>query len=79
MQDRDTHIQAIEYDNIGLQGEIRAKDQEIERLIPRYIPPYGKYDNILIGIRKNKPIEDDIRKSRHAFYVMRCQKISKGQ
>ena len=34
MQDRDTCIQVIEYENIGLQGEIRAKEQEIERLIP---------------------------------------------
>ena len=77
LQDHDARIQAIEYENIGLQGEVRAKEQEIERLILRYVPPYGKYDNILIGIRKNKPIEDDIRKSRHAFYMMRCQKRSK--
>ena len=71
---QDTRIQTIEYENIGLQGENGAKDQEIERLIPRYVPPYGKYDNIFIGIKKKKPIEDDIRKSRHSFYMMRLSK-----
>ena len=30
IEERDTRIQAIEYKNIGLQGEIRAKDQQIE-------------------------------------------------
>ena len=30
VEDRDNRIQAIEYENAGLQGEIRAKDQQIE-------------------------------------------------
>ena len=30
IEERDTRIQAIEYKNVGLQGEIRAKDQQIE-------------------------------------------------
>ena len=30
IEERDTRIQAIEYENVGLQGEIRAKDQQIE-------------------------------------------------
>ena len=30
IEERDTCIQAIEYENVGLQGKIRAKDQQIE-------------------------------------------------
>ena len=30
IEERDTRIQAIEYKNVGLQGEIRAKNQQIE-------------------------------------------------
>ena len=30
VEDRDNRIQAIEYENVGLQGKIRAKDQQIE-------------------------------------------------
>ena len=80
LQDRDNRIQAIEYENIGLQGEIRAKDQRNRKINSSICTcRYGKYDNILLllSARKNKPIEDDIRKSRHAFYMMRCQKRSK--
>ena len=29
--DRDNKIQAIQYENVGLQGEIRAKDHQIAR------------------------------------------------
>ena len=31
--ERDNKIQAIQYENVGLQGEIRAKDQTIRDLI----------------------------------------------
>ena len=37
--DRDNQIQAIQYKNVGLQGEIRAKDQTIRDLIEnRHVP-----------------------------------------
>ena len=29
IEERDNRIQAIEYENVGLQGEIRAKDQQL--------------------------------------------------
>ena len=71
-------LQAIQYDNVGLQGEIKAKDKTIKDLIDnRHVPRWGEYDNILIVSQKNKPVEDDIQKSRHAFYMMRCQKKRK--
>ena len=60
---------------MGLQGEIKAKDKTIKDLIDnRHVPRCREYDNILIVFQKNKPVEDDIQKSRHAFYMMRCQK-----
>ena len=31
IEEKDTRIQAIQYENIGLQGEIRAKDYQVER------------------------------------------------
>ena len=31
LTERDNYIQALEFNNVGLQGEIRAKDQEIDR------------------------------------------------
>ena len=71
-------LQAIQYNNVGLQGEIKAKDKTIKDLIEnRHVPRCGEYDNILIVFQKNKPVEDDIQKSRHAFYMMRCQKKQK--
>ena len=33
VQEKDTQIQLIQYENVGLQGEIRAKEQVIEDLI----------------------------------------------
>ena len=29
IEERDNRIQAIEYENVGLQGEISAKDQQL--------------------------------------------------
>ena len=37
LQERDNRIQAIQYENVGLQGEIRAKDQQIATLQRRYV------------------------------------------
>ena len=37
LQGCDNQIQAIQYQNVGLQGEIRAKDQQIATLQRRYV------------------------------------------
>ena len=67
IEKRDTGIQAIEYKNAGLQGEIRAKDQQIEDLIAnRHVPRCGDFDNVLCFIAKNS-------NELHPYYVIRCQ------
>ena len=79
VEDRDNRIQGIEYKSVGLQGEIQNARRTITDLIEnRHVARCGEYDNILVGVQKNKPIEDDAKKSRHAFYMMRCQKRRKG-
>ena len=37
LQERDNRIQAIQYENVGLQGEIRAKVQQTATLQRRYV------------------------------------------
>ena len=79
VEDRDSRIQTIQHENVGLQGEIRNARRTIPDLIEnRHVARCGEYDNILVGVQKNKPIEDDATKSRHAFYMMPCQKRRKG-
>ena len=79
VEDRDNRIQTIQHENVGLQGEIRNARRTITDLIEnRHVARCGEYDNILVGVQKNKPIEDDAKKSRHAFYMMRCQRRRKG-
>ena len=79
IEEQDNRIQAIKYENVGLQGEIRNARRTITDLIKnRHVARCGEYDNILVGVQKNKPIEDDAKKSRHAFYMMSCQKRRKG-
>ena len=51
LQERDNQIQAIQYENVGLQGEIRAKNQQIDHLMTRYVEyarDPGK-DNVVIN------------------------------
>ena len=75
VEDHDNRIQPIENENVGLQGEIQNARRTITDLIEsRHVDRCGEYDNILVGVQKNKPIEDDAKKSRHAFYMMRFQK-----
>ena len=72
------HGRQLEHDNIGLQGEIRAKDQEILRrqgeiwdlLDNRYVPRKNSIDNILCFIDKQ---HDD---EQYPYYVIRCQQKS---
>ena len=68
VEDRDNRIQAIEYENAGLQCEIRAKDQQIEasqnriaELVERYVDHCRNpsKDNIVIIVRKHTTAEND--------------------
>ena len=69
------HARQIEYNNTGLQGEIRAKDQEIHRrreevqdlVANRHVPRRQGIDNVLCFVDKKS---DD----KHQFYVIRCQR-----
>ena len=84
VEDRDNRIQAIEYKNVGLQGEIRAKDRQIkasqeriEDLIAnRHVPRSGAIDTVLVVVEKNagEDIKEHKRAKNFDKYVLRCQK-----
>ena len=69
------HTRQLEYTNTELQGEIRAKDQEIcrrqeevQNLIPnRHVPRRQGIDNVLCFVDKRS-------NEKHQFYVIRCQR-----
>ena len=64
IEDHDSRIQTIQHENVGLQGEIRNARRTISDLIEnRHVARCGEYDNIFVGVQKNKPIEDDAKKS----------------
>ena len=76
------HARQIEYNNTGLQGEIRAKDQEIarretelarvrERHVDRCRDP-GK-DNVIMIFRKHTTEEDDAH-FEYPYYISRIQR-----
>ena len=53
----------LQYNNIGLQGKIRVKDQKIARLSKRFVPNAmdpGK-DNVIMIVRKHTCQQDDSR------------------
>ena len=53
--DRDNKIQAIQYENVDLQCELRNARQTVEDLIEnRYDPPSDKYDNVFCVFEKKK-------------------------
>jgi len=66
-------VRQLEFDNVGLQGEIRAKDQEIATLYNRHVPNAqdpGK-DNIVLIVRKHTNND----KYQHLpYYCARIQK-----
>jgi len=65
----------LQYNNIGLQGEIRAKDQEIARLSMRFVPNAmdpGK-DNVIMIVRKHTCQQDDSR-FEYPYYCARIQR-----
>ena len=71
------HARQLEFNNVGLQGEIRAMDQELHRKMKevqdliqnRYVPRKYPIDNVLCFVNKNSD-------ERHQFYVIRCQRKS---
>ena len=69
------HARQLEFNNTGLQGEIRAKNQEIDRrwnevqdlIANRHVPRRHPIDNILCFVDKKS-------NEKHQFYVIRCQR-----
>ena len=69
------HARQLEFNNTGMQGEIRAKDQEIDRrrgevqdlIANRHVPRRWSIDTILCFVDKKSSNE------KHQFYVIRCQ------
>ena len=84
IEERDTRIQAIENENVGLQGEIRAKDQQIEAsqeriedlIANRHVPRSGAIDTVLVVVEKNADEDTKEHKRAKNFdkYMLRCQK-----
>ena len=71
LNDRDDEIQAIQYENVGLQGEIKTKDQTIRDLIAnRHVPRSGGIDTALVAVEKN---EEHGKVGRHPYYLVRYQ------
>ena len=72
--EHDSQNQAIQYQNVGLQGEIRNVRQTVIELIEnRHIPRIGKYGNVLCVFEKNQ--EDEIgRAGEHPYFMVLCQK-----
>ena len=61
-------IQTIQYENVGLQGEIRAHRAQIQDLIAnRHVPRRGVIDTVLSLIDKQCKNEP------HKWYMIRCQ------
>ena len=54
IEERDTRIQAIEYENVGLQGGIRNARRTITDLIAnRHVPRSGTIDTVLVVVGTN--------------------------
>ena len=69
------HARQLEYNSTGIQGEIRAKDQEIDQrreemqdlIVNRHVPRSLSIDTILCFVDKKS-------NEKHQFYVIRCQR-----
>jgi hypothetical protein len=59
LTERDNKIQSIQYDNVGLQGEIKAKNQEIATFQKQIVPHLGDIskNNGMVIIQKNNDDE----------------------
>ena len=68
-------VRQLEFDNVGMQGEITAMDREIERrreenadlIQNRHVPRRNLIDNVLCFIDKQSD-------EKHQFYIIRCQR-----
>ena len=68
-------VRQLEFNNIGLQGEIRAKDQQIAQLQERNVPHAKnlKLDNVIMIFRKHSTErEDDLFD--YPYYIARIQR-----
>ena len=68
-------VRQLEFDNVGLQGEIHAKDLEIAHLRHRHVPHAKNpgIDNVIMIIRKHSTEgEDDLFD--YPYYVARIQR-----
>ena len=77
IEERDTRIQAIEYENVGLQGEIRNGRRTITDLIEnRHVPRSGAIGTVLVVAEKNAGEDTKEQKKAKNFdkYMLRCQK-----
>ena len=77
IEERDTRIQAIEYENVGLQGEIRNARRTITDLIAnRHVPRSGTIDTVLVVVEKNADEDTKEHEKAKNFdkYMLRCQK-----
>ena len=77
IEERDTRIQAIEYENVGLQGEIRNARRTITDLIAnRHVSRSGAIDTVLVVLEKNADEDTKEHKRAKNFdkYMLRCQK-----
>ena len=74
---QEDHQKAIEYENVGLQGEIRNARRTITDLIAnRHVPRSGAIDTVLVAVEKNADEDTKEHKRAKNFdkYMLRCQK-----
>ena len=77
IEEWDTRIQAIEYENVGLQGKIRNARRTITYLIAnRYVPRSGTIDTVPVVVEKNADEDTKEHEKAKNFdkYMLRCQK-----
>ena len=70
IEERDTRIQAVEYENVGLRGEIE------DLIANRHVPRSGDIDTVLVVVEKNADEDTKEHKRAKNFdkYMLRCQK-----
>ena len=77
VEERDNRIQAIEYENVGLQGEIRNARRTITDLIAnRYVPRSRAIDTVLVVVEKNADeyTKEHDKAKNFDKYMLRSQK-----
>ena len=77
IEEWDTRTQAIEYENVGLQGEIQNARRTITDLIANHhVPRSGTTDTVLVVVEKNA--DEDTKEHEKAknfdTFMLRCQK-----